>query len=154
MTARQVEVERAAACHARSDRERGFSTLEAVVVIPVVVIITMLVVQYVLLWHARNLTEAAAQDGVRVARGYQAAAGQGEAAATEYLHAAAGKLLDGFTVTVDRGTDEITVEVHATVTSVVPFGTYTVDESASGPIEKYVTNPPQFTNSEASSGGN
>jgi|ThiBio_1000_plan_1041568.scaffolds.fasta_scaffold00444_23 type II secretory pathway pseudopilin PulG len=124
---------------ARSEHDRGFSTLEAVVVIPVVVILTMLVVQYVMLWHARNVTEAAAQDALRVARGYEAAAAQGQAAGTEYLHNAAGKLLEKFTVTVDRGPAVVTVHVHGTVTSVVPFGTYTVDESASGPVEKYVT---------------
>ena len=107
-------------------------------VIPVVVIITMLVVQYVMLWHARNVTEAAAQDALRVARGYQAAAAQGQAAGAEYLHAAAGKLLETFTVTVDRGADVVHVHVHGTVSSVVPFGTYTVDEYASGPSEKYV----------------
>lgn len=139
MTARRlVRALRARLDAARSEGDRGFSTLEAVVVIPVVVIITMIVVQYVLLWHARNVTEAAAQDALRVARGYQAAAAQGQAAATEYLHNAAGKLLENFTITVDRGTDLVTVHVHGTVTSVVPFGTYTVDESASGPVEKYV----------------
>ncbi len=124
---------------ARSGHDRGFSTLEAVVVIPVVVILTMLVVQYVMLWHARNVTEAAAQDALRVARGYQAAAAQGQAAGTEYLHNVAGKLLEEFTVTVARGGDSVTVHVHGTVTSVVPFGTYTVDEYASGPVEKYMT---------------
>lgn len=124
---------------ARSEHDRGFSTLEAVVVIPVVVIVTMLVVQYVLLWHARNVTEAAAQNGLRVARGYEAAAAQGQAAASEYLHNAAGKLLETFTVTVNRTGDSVTVHVHGTVTSVVPFGTYTVDEDASGPVEKYAT---------------
>src|SRR5579875_3202883 len=124
---------------ARSEHDRGFSTLEAVVVIPVVVVVTMLVVQYVMLWHARNVTEAAAQDALRIARGYQAAAAQGQAAGTEYLHNAAGKLLETFTVTVTRGPEIVTVHVHGTVTSVVPFGTYTVDESASGPVEKYAT---------------
>lgn len=126
---------RARLWHACDDE--GFSTLEAVIVIPVVVIITMLVVQYVLLWHARNVTEAAAQDAAQIARGYQAAASQGQSAATEYLHNTAGKLLDTFTVTVERGTDTVTVHVHARVTTVIPFGSYTVDESASAPVEKF-----------------
>lgn len=124
---------------ARSEHDRGFTTLEAVVVIPVVVIVTMLVVQYVMLWHARNVTEAAAQDALRIARGYEAAAADGQAAGTEYLHNAAGKLLETFTVTVNRGSTTVSVHVHGTVSSVLPFGTYTVDEYASGPVEKYVT---------------
>jgi Tfp pilus assembly major pilin PilA len=122
-----------------SEHDRGFSTLEAVVVIPVVVILTMLVIQYVMVWHARNVTEAAAQDALRIARGFEAAAAQGQVAGTEYLHNAAGRLLEKFTVTVDRGPEIVTVHVHGTVASVVPFGTYTVDESASGPVEKFVT---------------
>jgi|SRR5579875_2183970 len=124
---------------ARSEHDRGFSTLEAVVVIPVVVVVTMLVVQYVMLWHARNVTEAAAQDALRIARGYQAAAAEGQAGGTEYLHKTAGRLLENFTVTVNRGGDTVSVHVHGTVSSVVPFGTWTVDEYASGPVEKYVT---------------
>ncbi len=139
MTAQMKQSLRDRLDQARNGRDSGFSTLEAVVVIPVVVILTMLVVQYVMLWHARNVTEAAAQDALRVARGYEAAAAQGQAAGTEYLHNAAGKLLEKFSITVDRGPDMVTVHVHGTVSSVVPFGTYTVDEYASGPVEKYQT---------------
>jgi type II secretory pathway pseudopilin PulG len=141
MQARSRDSLRARPDQPRSDHDRGFSTLEAVVVIPVVVITTMLVVQYVMLWHARNVSEAAAQDALRVARGYQAEAAQGQAAGTEYLTNAAGKLLETFTVTVDRGLDVVTVDVWGRVTSVVPFGTYTVDEYASGPVEKWATVP-------------
>jgi type II secretory pathway pseudopilin PulG len=138
MTARRaVRVLRTRIRRVRSESDRGFSTLEAVVVIPVVVILTMLVIQYVLLWHARNVTEAAAQNALRVARGYQAAAAQGKASATDYLHKVAGRMLDKFSVTVDRGPTAVTVTVRATVTSVVPFGTYTVTETAAGPVEQF-----------------
>ena len=138
MTARRaVRALRTRIRRVRSEGDRGFSTLEAVVVIPVVVILTMVVIQYVLLWHARNVTEAAAQNALRVARGYQAAAAQGQASATDYLHKVAGRMLDNFIVTVDRGPTAVTVTVHATVTSVVPFGTYTVTETAAGPVEQF-----------------
>jgi type II secretory pathway pseudopilin PulG len=139
LTRRLVRAARARLARVRAAREDGFSTLEAVVVIPVVVILTMLVIQFVMLWHARNITEAAAQNALRVARGYQAAAAQGQESANEYLSKVAAKMLDNYTVDVQRGPDTVTVTVHATVSRVVPFGTYTVTERASGPVEKFAT---------------
>lgn len=122
----------------RRESERGFSTLEAVVVIPTVVVITMLVVQYVLLWHARNVAEAAAQNALRVARGYQSSAAAGQASADTYLHDVAGRLLDcSNCVHVTRDTDTVRVTVHADVTSVIPVGSFSVTETAAGSIEKY-----------------
>jgi Flp pilus assembly protein TadG len=121
-----------------SENERGFSTLEAVVVIPAVVIMTMLVIQYVMLWHARNVAEAAAQNALRIARGYQSTAVAGQTSATQYLRDVAGNLLHCHNcVHVERTATAVTVTIHATVSSVVPFGSYTVTESASGPVEKY-----------------
>jgi Flp pilus assembly protein TadG len=119
--------------------EEGFAALEAVIVIPVVIILTMLVLQYVLLWHARNLAQAAAQDGVRVARSYQATSGEGQAAASSYLDAAAGRMLTSRTISTSRSPTVVTVRVHARVIAIVPFGTYTVTESASGPVEQFTS---------------
>jgi hypothetical protein len=121
----------------RRSGERGFSTLEAVVIIPVAVILTMLVVQYVMLWHARNIAEAAAQNGLRVARGYQATGAQGQASASEYLTNVAGHLLSQTQVNADRGPRTVVVTVHARVTSVIPFGSFTVTETATGPVEQF-----------------
>ena len=59
-------------------------------------------------------------------------------AGREYLDSVAGKMLENYTVDVQRSATTVTVTVHATVSSVVPFGTYTVTETASAPIEKYV----------------
>jgi TadE-like protein len=118
------------------DPERGFSTLEAVIVVPVAVILTMLVIQYVLLWHARNIAEAAARNGLRVARGYQATGPQGQASASDYLRTVAGHMLGHPRVTADRGAT-VVVTVHAKVISVIPFGSFSVTETATGPVEKF-----------------
>jgi hypothetical protein len=119
------------------DPERGFATLEAVIVIPVAVVLTMLVIQYVMLWHARNIAEAAAQNGLRVARGYQATGPQGQASANDYLRTVAGHMLDHPRVTADRGATTVIVTVHATVISIIPFGSFAVTETATGPVEKF-----------------
>lgn len=119
------------------DRDGGFSTLEAVVVIPVVVIMTMISVQYVMVWHARNVAEAAARNGLRIARGYQATGPQGSASCTQYLDTVANKMLGQRSCTANRGAQTVVVTVHAKVMSVIPFGSFTVDESASGPVEMF-----------------
>jgi hypothetical protein len=40
-------------------------------------------------------------------------------------------------VIVDRDAASVSVTVHATVISVVPFGHYTVSETATGPVEHF-----------------
>ena len=122
-----------------NDRDRGFGTLEAVIVIPVVVILTMIVVQYVMLYHARNVAEAAARDGLRVARGYQASAAQGKAAAEQYLTNVAPKLLTKRHCDVQRSATAVVIVCHANVASVVPFGSFAVSEQATGPVETFGT---------------
>ena len=138
-------------CHARRnrwrrvaggdcrDRDRGFSTVEAVIVIPLVVILTMIVVQYVMLYHARNVTEAAARDGLRVARGYQASAAQGKTAAEQYLTDVAPKLLAARNCDAQRSAVTVVMVCHAEVASVVPFGSFSVTEQATGPVETFGT---------------
>ena len=121
------------------ERERGFSTVEAVIVIPLMVILTMTVVQYVMLYHARNVTEAAARDGLRVARGYQASAAQGKTAAEQYLTDVAPKLLAARNCDAQRSAVTVVMVCHAEVASVVPFGSFSVTEQATGPVETFGT---------------
>jgi type II secretory pathway pseudopilin PulG len=119
--------------------DRGFSTVEAVIVIPLVVILTMVVVQYVMLYHARNVTEAAARDGLRVARGYQASAALGKTAAEQYLADVAPKLLVARNCDAQRSAVTVVMVCHAEVASVVPFGSFSVTEQATGPVETFGT---------------
>jgi Flp pilus assembly protein TadG len=121
------------------DRDRGFSTVEAVIVIPVVVLLTMIVVQYVMLYHARNVTEAAARDGLRVARGYRASAAQGKTAAEQYLTDVAPKLLVARNCDAQRSPVTVVMVCRAEVASVVPFGSFSVTEQATGPVETFGT---------------
>ena len=105
---------------------------------PVVIVLTMLVVQYALLWQGRNVAEAAAQDGLRSARAYQATATRGEQTALDYLHQVAPQLLTSPQVTAERTATTVTVRVHAQVASILGFGGLTVTEAAVGPVEVFV----------------
>lgn len=123
---------------ARHDRDEGYSIVEAVITLPVMIALTMFVVQYALLWHGRNVAEAAAQDALRTARGYQATATMGKQAALDYLSQVAPKLLTSPQVQVDRTATTVRVRVQAHVSTILGFVSLTVEESASGPVEIFV----------------
>ncbi|MBL8929318.1 MAG: pilus assembly protein [Kineosporiaceae bacterium] len=122
----------------RGSGEAGYSTIEAVITLPAIIVMTMLVVQYALLWHGRHVAEAAARDGVRAARGYQATATDGRDAAASYLAQVAPNLLTTPTVTVDRTATTVTVQVHATVLTVIPLASFDITQHAAGPVERFV----------------
>jgi Flp pilus assembly protein TadG len=118
--------------------DRGYSIVEAAITLPVVVLLTMLVVQYALLWHGRHVAQGAAAEGVRAGRGYLSSAAAGQARAERYLHALAPRLLTGSSVAATRDATTVDVHVRARVLRVIPFGSYEVQESARGPVERFV----------------
>ncbi len=120
------------------DRDRGYSTIEAVVTLPAVILFTMLVVQYALVWHGRHVAEAAAQDGLRAARGYRATAATGQVAATGYLTRVAPHLITGAAITTTRTPTTVTVSVRGQILSVVPLATFSTQTTISGPVERFV----------------
>ena len=115
----------------------GYSVVEVVITFPVLLLLVMLVVQFALLWHGRHVAEAAAQDGLRTARGYAATAELGQQDAQSYLAQVAPRLLLAPTVDVQRTRTTVTVHVHAGVLSIVPLG-LDVDETAVGPVERFI----------------
>ena len=120
-----------------AEPDRGSSLLGAVLVIPVMIILTMLVLQFAMLWHGKHVATAAAQTGVQGAAGYRASAADGQARAAGYLTDVAPNLLQDPTVTVDRGNTTVTAVIHARVPSVVPFTHFDVDETVTGPVERF-----------------
>ena len=120
-----------------ADPDRGSATAEAVIIVPIVVLLTMVVVQFVLVWHGRHVAQAAAQTAARTAAAYQATAAVGQADGDAYLQQVGANLLPGRTVRVDRNATTVTVTVTADVLTVIPFGSFTVDEQASVPIETW-----------------
>jgi hypothetical protein len=112
--------------------------VEAVITVPAVFVLTMLVVQYALLWHAAHVAQGAAAEGLRAGRGYLSSAAAGQARAERYLHALAPRLLTGTSVVATRDAATVQVRVRARVLRVVPFGSFEVAESAGGPVERFV----------------
>lgn len=116
----------------------GYSIVEATIALPFLVFATLLVVQWALVWHGRHVAEAAAQDALRAARGYQGTSDEGRLAGERFLRSVAPRLLTSARVDVTRTETTVTVQVHARVLSVVAVGGVDVDETASGPVERFV----------------
>ena len=107
-----------------------------VIIMVVVIALFLTAVQAALIFHARSVVTAAAQDAARATQAEHGSTSDGTAAANAILSGSTG-LLTNPTVTVDRGTDTVSVSVESDVVSVVPFWNAHVRGDASGPIERF-----------------
>lgn len=126
---------------ARPKGDDGYSVLEAAITLPIIFFLLLAVVQWAIVWHSRNIAQAAAQEALRSAQSYQATAATGQADGNNYLRQVAPNALGSDCVSVTRTQNTVTVRVHCKVMSVIPFGTYYASETISGPVERYVPAP-------------
>lgn len=119
------------------DRPDGYSVLEEAITLPVLVLLLMAIVQWAIVWHARGLAQAAAREGLRNAATYASSEAAGRQDIVEYIRQVAPNALTDPRIDVTRAGTTITVHIHARVPSLVPFGSFTVDATASGPVETW-----------------
>lgn len=117
--------------------ERGEATTEAVLVVPVLILLIFTVIQFGLWYHASSVTRAAAQEGVREARVAGGTSASGQATAESFLQQTAGSLISGTSVTANRTADTTDVTVNGTVISVVPFLHLPVSGHAAAVTERF-----------------
>jgi Flp pilus assembly protein TadG len=133
--------------HRRGCGNGGYSVVEFVIILLVVVIATLYLVQFGLHMLARSAAQSAAQEGVRAARAYRADASTGRDAASSYVERVAPRLLRSVRVEANRSPTTATIRVRATVLHVAPAllgaDTFTVNEVAAGPVERFI--PPDGT---------
>jgi Flp pilus assembly protein TadG len=125
----------------RATSDRGYTVLEAAITLPTILFLLMFIVQWAIVWHSRNVAQAAAQEALRSAEQYQSTAAAGQADGNGFLAQVAPNALGGNCVTVTRSATSVTVHAHCPVMSVIPFAQFWADETVSGPIEQYVTTP-------------
>ena len=127
-----------------SERERGSSAIELVLVTPVLVALVFAVVQAALLWNAQHVAVAAAQQGARLAR-TAVQSGQTDAqvraATVAYLHSLGASVTETPTVAVRHVGGWVTVTVTARAVSLIPGATLTVHGSSRGPVESFTPDP-------------
>lgn len=123
----------------RLRQETGTVSTELTIVMPVVLTLVLLAVQFGLWLFARQVVAAAAQDGVAAAQmeGASADIGQSRAAA---LLAASGGVRDPV-VESERTSTVARVSVRATAPTVVPWMSLPVSSVAEGPVERFLPEP-------------
>nr|WP_103889134.1 TadE family protein [Actinacidiphila yanglinensis] len=111
------------------------------IVFPVVILMTIAVVQASMWYYARNIALTAAREGVNAGRGYQSSPGDGAARARSTLDRIGGDSLHGPGVSTDGSTaDTVTITVSGTAISMLPGvpGLH-VSQSASAAREQWTT---------------
>lgn len=109
------------------------------ILFPAVLFWLMLIVQYGLWWHAKQVANAAAIEAVDSAQLPTGSEADGDAAAREFL-ARAGNLAD-VTITVDRTPAMVTAEVTGRAPQLVPGFTWSVTARSQGPVERFIPEP-------------
>lgn len=117
----------------------GSVTLGLTAVFPACLALVLLVVQAALVFHARDIAQAAAQEGLRQARLYDGTADAGRHRAEAFiLQAGGGDLLTNTTVTAARDDESARVEVRGHALSLLPGLRPAVAAVAAGPVERFV----------------
>lgn len=121
-------------------RERGASSIELVLLAPIVILFILLIGQFAMWYQARHVAIAAAQAGARIARDTsQGLAWQGPAAATalSYARQIGGSLLRGSSAHAVGGGAQRGVEVTGTAPSIIPIPglAFRITETSVGPAE-------------------
>ncbi|MCP2269240.1 TadE-like protein [Actinokineospora diospyrosa] len=118
--------------------DRGAVSAELVIATPLLLLMLLAIVQFALWSHATHLAQAAASQGLAVARAQNGTAAAGAASARQLLDQLAAGPLDNATVAADRGPVSASVRVTGTAAVVVPFLSLPVRAEAAGPVERVV----------------
>lgn len=119
-------------------KDRGAQTVEFAIVALPLLIVTFMVIQAAFVFHARSVALAAATQGAQVARAYRSSPAAGKTKAEGFLEDLGRGLRDSEVEVVISGTD-VTVTVRGRAPSIIPFLTFDVTQTASGPIERFVS---------------
>lgn len=127
-----------AAARRRLGPDAGVSSMEWALLTPVLILVLLAVVQFTMVFHARQVALAAAQSGARVARTQPVGGGWQDAAvakATGDIDHIGPHLISGLHVDTGEVNDERWVQVSGEAVQVIPFLTFHVSQRSQGPIE-------------------
>ena len=118
-------------------RERGSVTAELAIATPLLILLIMFVVQFGIIWSARQAAQTAASEAVNAARaqGADPAAGQAQGEAT-LQQVAAGELPDA-SVSVSYAGGQATVVVTGHPQSLIPGWHPQITAQVSAPLETF-----------------
>ena len=111
--------------------------MEMAIVAPLVIFMVFAIVQFGMWYHASQVANAAAQEGVTIARAVDGTSGDGHDRAERFLLAASPSLAQRSTITVDRNANTARVDVRSVAPSVIPGVRLAVHAQAESPIERF-----------------
>lgn len=114
--------------------DRGYSAIEAVIVLPVVVMLVMGLIQFVLFLLASNVAQTAANKAALAGASYQASPADGVERATNWLDGQS-LLRDAAVSSAGSTADSVRITVTGTTVTLLPGWTLTIRESAVQPVE-------------------
>src|SRR5437762_12927075 len=92
--------------------EAGSSTLQTVLVMPLLLLLITAIVQFALWYHAAHIAIAAAQDGARAARHEGGTSQAGRERAQQVIDQLGTRVLNDATITVTRDAETARIEVR------------------------------------------
>ena len=121
----------------RVQGDDGAATTALVLILPAVLFTVMVVVQFALAFHARQVLTQAAQDAAFAGSARDATPDTASTVANRVIGAAGTGLVRDVVVTVTDGATSVHVSIDATVVSVVPGLALHVDGDAESPTETF-----------------
>jgi len=117
--------------------DRGDATTEMVLTVPALMLVVFLIIQFGVWYHANNVAEAAAQEGVRAARVMDGTAAAGQTTAASFMARNAPGAVTGTVVSVTRNTNITQVDITATLAAIIPGIHLPVHATAVSPVERF-----------------
>lgn len=126
--------------------ERGLTSTELAVVMPLLIALVLVPFQVALWWHARQVADAAAREALDAAQVADATADDGIRAADWFLNTAGN--ITRPQVTVTRTDQTVTVEVTGRAPRLLPGMDWQVTARAEGPVERFIPEDERFAITE------
>lgn len=120
--------------------DRGASTIELAMYMPILLFVIFLAVQFSLVYLGNQAASAVAREASRVARTGGSPA-EAEAAGRRYADNIGGGILNGAVVDVRVDGDSVRVVVRGRAQEISPVGVPTVRQTIEGPLEQFVGAP-------------
>ena len=121
----------------RALSDRGSSVVEAVIVVPVVMILLLVGVQFALWMHASQVVQLAASEGDRSARSIGGGPAVGIARAQQVVAGPGSDVTSPSISTAVLPGDAELLRVSGTALSVLPGLSFGVSASAVGPVQRF-----------------
>lgn len=119
--------------------ERGLTSTEVAVLMPVLIALVLVPIQVGLWWHAKQVADGAAREAVDSAQVVSATEADGEMAAHRFLDVAGN--IEEPQVTVTLTADTVTVVVTGRAPRLLPGFDWQVTARAVAPIERFIPEP-------------